>query len=119
MTGIISSLDFEPRDEELEPAKVTFDAFEAYEKLITKGVKKEDARQVLPLCTATKFYWTVNLRSLMNFLSLRMDAHAQRDIRENANEIYKLFEQAYPNIARRWLERESAVKGFLKEWRAK
>jgi thymidylate synthase (FAD) len=119
MTGIISSLDFEPRDEELEPAKVTFDAFEAYEKLITKGVKKEDARQVLPLCTATKFYWTVNLRSLMNFLSLRMDAHAQRDIRENANEIYKFFEKEYPNIARRWLERESAVKKFLDEWRTK
>jgi len=61
----------------------------------------------------------VNLRSLMNFLSLRMDAHAQADIRENANEIYKFFEQEYPNIAKVWRERDDAVKEFLKEWRKK
>jgi len=99
----------------LEPIQT---AFEAYKELMSNGVKKEDARQVLPLCTGTKFYWTVNLRSLMNFLSLRMAEGAQQDIRENANEVYKLFEDSYPNIARRWLERESAVKKFLDKWRS-
>ena len=93
--------------------------FEYYEQLLKDGIRKEEARQILPLCTLTKFYWTVNLRSLMNFLSNRTDEHAQADIRENANEIYKLFERTYPNIARRWLERESAVKQFMNEWRAK
>ncbi len=117
MTGIISNLDFEPRDDEHEPAKVTFDSFEAYEKLIAKGVKKEDARQVLPLCTATKFYWTVNLRSLMNFLSNRMDSKAQQDIFLNAVEIFKIFEERYPNIADEWRYKERAVREFLKGWR--
>jgi len=93
--------------------------FDEYSDCLQGGAKKEEARQILPLCTLTKFYWTVNLRSLMNFLSLRMDAHAQQDIRENANNIYKLFEMEYPNIAKAWQEKNEAVKGFLKEWRAK
>jgi thymidylate synthase (FAD) len=87
--------------------------FEYYGQLMKDGLKKEEARQVLPLCTMTKFYWTVNLRSLMNFLSLRMDPHAQQDIKENAKEVCKLFEGSYPTIARRWLEREAAIKKFL------
>jgi thymidylate synthase (FAD) len=91
--------------------------FEYYGQLMKDGLKKEEARQVLPLCTMTKFYWTVNLRSLMNFLSLRMDPHAQQDIRENAKEVCKLFENSYPTIARRWLEREAAIKKFLSERR--
>jgi thymidylate synthase (FAD) len=91
--------------------------FRVYENLIKGGIRKEEARQILPLCTLTKFYWTVNLRSLMNFLSLRMDPHAQQDIRENAKEVCKLFENSYPTIARRWLEREAAIKKFLSERR--
>src|SRR6056297_1885290 len=73
--------------------------FEYYDELIKGGVKKEDARQILPLCTFTEFYWTVNLRSLMNFLKLRMDKHAQADIRENAYVVYNLFRDSYPTIA--------------------
>ena len=95
------------------------DLFDEYLDCLDGGVPKQEARQILPLCTMTKFYWTVNLRSLMNFLSLRMDAHAQRDILENAHEVYRLFEREYPNIAKAWYERNSAVKGFLKGWRTK
>ena len=93
--------------------------FEYYRQLMQDGMPKQEARQVLPLCTATKFYWTVNLRSLMNFLSNRMAAGAQTDIRENANEIYKLFEKEYPNIAKVWRERDEAVRKFLKKRRTK
>jgi thymidylate synthase (FAD) len=93
-------------------------SFVRYSEMLEAGALKEEARQILPLCTLTKFYWTVNLRSLMNFLSLRMDPHAQQDIRENANEVYKLFEKEYPNIANEWAKREFAVKAFLKDWRA-
>jgi thymidylate synthase (FAD) len=93
-------------------------SFVRYSEMLEAGALKEEARQILPLCTLTKFYWTVNLRSLMNFLSNRMAAGAQQDIRENANEVYKLFEDSYPNIARRWLEREAAIKKFFSEWRS-
>jgi thymidylate synthase (FAD) len=117
-------LSFLLKDEKRRGAPVMDDAeievkqtFELYNWMLCGGVKKEVARQILPLCTLTKFYWTVNLRSLMNFLSLRMDPHAQQDIRENAKEVCKLFENSYPTIARRWLEREAAIKKFLSERR--
>mgnify|MGYP001177942661 CR=1 FL=1 len=93
--------------------------FEYYGQLMKDGLKKEEARQVLPLCTLTKFYWTVNLRSLMNFLSQRMDVHAQADILNNARAVYEAFKEKYPNIADAWAAREHATKRFLKEWRKK
>jgi len=70
-----------------------------YQDLMIEGMSKEEARQILPLCTETEFYWTVNLRSLMNFLTLRMDKHAQRDIRENAYVVYNSFRHNYQTIA--------------------
>jgi len=118
-------LSFLLQDEKRRGAPVMDDAeievkqtFELYNWMLCGGVKKEVARQILPLCTLTKFYWTVNLRSLMNFLSLRMDPHAQQDIRENAQAVYEIFEKEYPNIANEWAKREFAVKAFLKDWRA-
>jgi thymidylate synthase (FAD) len=43
----------------------------SYEDMLSDGIAREVARNVLPLSLYTSFYWTVNLRSLMNFLSLR------------------------------------------------
>jgi len=93
--------------------------YDIYRQLMKDGIKKEDARQILPLCTMTKFYWTVNLRSLMNFLSNRMDFHAQADILNNSKEVYEAFRKHYPNVAQAWAAREHATKRFLKEWREK
>jgi thymidylate synthase (FAD) len=55
-----------------------------YNKLISKGIKPEDARSVLPNCTLTTLVVTMNLRSFRNFLNLRLDRHAQGEIRELA-----------------------------------
>lgn len=60
-------------------------AAKAYRRLIAKGVKKEDARFLLPEATKTSLIMTINVRSLMNFLSLRLDKSAQWEIRELAN----------------------------------
>ncbi|GGX08371.1 FAD-dependent thymidylate synthase [Streptomyces noursei] len=46
-------------------------AWESYDRMIKNGVAREVARNVLPLSLYTSFSWTVNLRSAMNFLSLR------------------------------------------------
>jgi thymidylate synthase (FAD) len=46
-------------------------AWDDYEYMLSEGVARETARNVLPLSLYTSFYWTVNLRSAMNFLSLR------------------------------------------------
>lgn len=54
----------------------------------SNGRLRESLRVALPLSAYTEFVWTVNLRSLLNFLNLRMAPDAQKEIRDYANEIY-------------------------------
>lgn len=60
------------------------------------GLSRELARIVLPLNTYTEWYWKINLHNLFNFLRLRMDHHAQWEIREYANAIYTLIQPICP-----------------------
>lgn len=71
-------------------------SFAAYNKLIAAGVAREMARGVLPVCQYTQFYWSVNARSLLNFLQLRMDGHAQYEIRVYADAIAQIFKEKMP-----------------------
>ena len=59
----------------------------AYQSRIDAGVAREQARKDLPLCTYTEAYWKIDLHNLLHFLSLRMDSHAQQEIREYATTI--------------------------------
>lgn len=90
------------------------DSFERYNEWLSAGLLKEEARQVLPLCTTTSFYWTVNLDALMHFLSLRMDRHAQKDIRENAEKIFEIFQRNFPKVAKEWRWVDQFDKGMRK-----
>jgi thymidylate synthase (FAD) len=67
-----------------------------YRDLIELGVAKEIARCVLPVSQYTEFIWTVNARSLINFISLRNDSNAQYEINEYAKIIEKVFAQKMP-----------------------
>ncbi len=71
-------------------------SFAAYQKLLDAGVAREMARLALPVSQYTQFYWTVNARSLMNFVSLRADAHAQLEIQEYAKAIAAMFKAKMP-----------------------
>ena len=62
-------------------------AREMYETRLTAGVAREQARKDLPLATFTEAYWKIDLHNLLHFLHLRMDFHAQQEIREYANTI--------------------------------
>jgi thymidylate synthase (FAD) len=64
-------------------------AREVYEERLKFGVAKEQARKDLPLSTYTEAYWKCDLKNLLHFLGLRMDAHAQHEIRQYANIIGK------------------------------
>ena len=57
---------------------------------------REIARAVLPVGAYTEFYWTVNARSLMNFVSLRADEAAQREIRRYALAVERFLEEQMP-----------------------
>src|SRR5260221_11270698 len=60
------------------------EAYATYARLVEKGVARELARVVIPVGAYTQFYWTVNARALMNFISLRNAEFAQRGIRRHA-----------------------------------
>ena len=90
-------------DADLDHAKanaVTFNScrnsYENYQQLLDLGVAKEMARMVLPLNLYTEFYWTVNARSLMEFIRLRSESHAQWETREYSNALADLFCQVMP-----------------------
>jgi thymidylate synthase (FAD) len=78
--------------------------YQSYASLIEKGVKNEVARMVLPVNIMTTFVWTVNLRSLFNFLHQRLDEHAQYEIRYLAGEVEKIFAESFPVTYKYWKE---------------
>ncbi|MFH0771939.1 MAG: FAD-dependent thymidylate synthase [Candidatus Omnitrophota bacterium] len=80
-------------------------AFDSYETLVGSGVKREQARGVLPLSVYTLYYWTVNARSLMNFLKLRLDKAAQAEIREYAKAALRIFKEKMPVAAKAFEEK--------------
>ena len=62
-------------------------ARQLYQKRLEAGVAREQARKDLPLSTYTEAYWKVDLHNLLHFLALRMDSHAQLEIRQYATTI--------------------------------
>ncbi len=71
-------------------------AFHTYEELIRKGVSRELARCHLPQNTFTEFYWKINLHNLLHFLALRIEDHAQKEIRDLAKQVYELIKPLCP-----------------------
>lgn len=72
-----------------EVATQTFDsclreAYESYRALISLGVCREQARACLPVALFSECYWTASLQAVGHFLKLRLDSHAQLEIREYA-----------------------------------
>jgi thymidylate synthase (FAD) len=80
----------------VEEQKLHEDIWKIYNSRIEKGVAREQARKDLPLATYTEAYWKIDLHNLLHFLRLRMDKHAQLEIRNYAQTIG--FE-----IVKRWV----------------
>ena len=93
---------FEPVDADLaeeareELRTVYEEAYAAYARLVEKGVARELARSVIPVGAYTQFYWTVNARALMNFVSLRNAEFAQLEIRRYAEAVEAFLAQKMP-----------------------
>ena len=62
-------------------------ARKVYEERLAAGIAREQARKDLPLSTYTEAYWKIDLHNLLHFLALRMDSHAQLEIRRYAETI--------------------------------
>lgn len=71
-----------------------------YNELLEKGVAKECARMVLPMCTETTIYMSGTVRSWIHFLQIRDDGHAQKEIQLIAKEMKKIFIEECPIISK-------------------
>jgi thymidylate synthase (FAD) len=78
-----------------EEAELQRTARAVYQGRLDAGVAREQARKDLPLSTFTEAYWKIDLHNLLHFLALRLDDHAQWEIREYARVIGH-------EIVRRW-----------------
>jgi thymidylate synthase (FAD) len=75
---------------------ISKEAYAAYTRALDAGVARETARLLLPVAYYTQWYWKINLHNLFHFLSLRLDAHAQEEIRLYAAELAKLGKLVAP-----------------------
>jgi thymidylate synthase (FAD) len=70
--------------------------YSQYKELLDKGLSREQARIGLPVNIYTEWYWKCDLHNIYRFLSLRMDSHAQKEIRDYANAMYRLVAEICP-----------------------
>lgn len=83
---------------------------ETYEKALAEGLKREDARAVLPLSTKTRFLWMVNLRELLHVAEERLSPAAQPLTREIVQEMVGLAECHFPHVIEFWQMTREASK---------
>jgi len=76
--------------------RVSKESYDAYKRALEDGVARETARLLLPVAYYTQWYWKCNLWNLFHFLSLRLDPHAQEEIRLYAAEIAKVARLVAP-----------------------
>jgi len=74
------------------------DSLALYDKLLQRGVCREQARGVLPQNMMVTFWATVDLSNLIHFLDLRDSEHAQWEIRQYAKAIKQLIQPVVPNV---------------------
>lgn len=92
----------EPLDEKLQREVATIlaedqkRAFETYHKLLDLGIARELARINLPLSLYTEIYWQMDLHNLFHFIKLRLDPHAQYEIRVYAEVILSIIKSVCP-----------------------
>jgi len=78
--------------------------YKEYEGFLKQGVAREMARIALPLSVYTEWYWKCDLHNIFHFLSLRMDKHAQQEIRDYAWAMFALVRDIVPIAAEAFID---------------
>ncbi len=115
MLGIKKTGKFNPTPEELEELadeirQHVIRGFNLYEKLRNMGLRKEAARTVLPWGLRTEFYWTINMRSLFNFLDLRLQKAAQWETRQVAKAVARILLRVVPITASTYMSKKGLME---------
>lgn len=92
-----SSDNFENADRAREIIRATsVCCYEQYQRLLDMGTARETARFILPQNIYTSVVWKCDLHNMLHFLKLRLDPHAQQEIRDYANAIAQVAQAAFP-----------------------
>jgi thymidylate synthase (FAD) len=84
-------------NEVLESTEMHYEkSYELYQSLLEKGLARELSRMVLPVSNYTEWYWKIDLHNLFHFLRLRLDAHAQYEIRVYAEAMAEIVKSKVP-----------------------
>lgn len=73
------------------------EAYAQYQEFLEQGIAREIARINLPVSNYTEWYWKIDLHNLFHFLRLRIDSHAQYEIRVFAEAIAELVKPFVPH----------------------
>src|SRR5437868_5330560 len=84
--------------------RIRRESSDGYEWLVGNDVARELARIDLPLSVYTQWYWKIDLHNLLHFLSLRVDPHAQQEIRDYANAMFALIQPILPIAAEAFMD---------------
>jgi thymidylate synthase (FAD) len=90
-------------------------AYTDYSALIEKGIARELARINLPLSLYTEWYWQIDLHNLFHFLELRMDRHAQKEIRAYAEQAFEICKKVAPRCCESFERHVLGAVSFSKE----
>jgi len=93
-------------EEFVEFLRTVESAYEKYLGLTERGVSRELARIGLPVNVYTEWYWKCDLHNTLRFLSLRMDTHAQQEIRAYAQAMHDLIAPILPLTMEAWRDYE-------------
>ncbi|MDR2210486.1 MAG: FAD-dependent thymidylate synthase [Spirochaetaceae bacterium] len=90
-------------------------AYGAYMELVQTGLARELARINLPLSLYTEWYWQIDLHNLFHFLELRLDPHAQKEIRLYAQVIFEITKKVAPRCCASFQEHMLGAVSFSAE----
>jgi len=106
----IDDLDpFEVQSMELQMQTLFDSSLALYEQMLKRGVAKECARNVLPLCVPTKMYMSGSVRSWIHYINLRSANGTQKEHMDVANACKDIFIEQFPIVseALEWTDAES------------
>jgi thymidylate synthase (FAD) len=91
------------------------EAYGAYSALVEQGIARELARINLPLSLYTEWYWQIDLHNLFHFLKLRLDPHAQKEIRLYGEVLFDITKKVAPRCSESFERHSRGAVSFSQE----
>lgn len=75
-----------------------------YQERLSRGVSREQARKDLPLSNYTRFTWKMDIHNMLHLHRLRLDKHAQKEVRQFASKIFEMVVELYPMVSQAFID---------------